>query len=124
MKPCWLLLISLTVFQSCGPHENSEERFLIRNNTNSELIWQTFYVGKQGANMTYPAGVTDYAGSGGELGVDSVKFIKGNNVLTFINPKYDFAAYELSKDWNYFNSANWVMENENVFVYTLKEEYF
>lgn len=124
MRPYWLLLLSLTAFQGCGPHGNSEERFLIRNTTNSEIVWQTFNYGKQWANMTYPVGVTDDAGSGGQLGVDSVKFIKGNKVLTFINPKYDLAAYEATEDWNYFNFKNWVEESENVFVYTLEDKYF
>lgn len=121
------LLILLCFLSGCwfsGPHPNAEERFHIENATNAEIVWQTFWQGKQGANMTFASGVTDYAHNGGALGVDSVNFIKGNDTLTFINPKYDFAEYERSKDWNYFNFENWVEESENVFIYTLKEDYF
>jgi hypothetical protein len=122
------LFLSLLCFvNGCwfsGPHPNEEERFYIRNTTNAEFVWQTFWQGKQGANMVFETGVTDYAGSGGQLGVDSVKFIKGSDTLIFFNPKYDLTAYQATEAWNFFKPKNWIEERENVFVYMLREEYF
>jgi hypothetical protein len=124
MKIRKMFLVIIAATSGCGPHTNEEERFLIRNQTVTELIYQDFYNGKQGSNMLLSLSITEYVGAGDQLGVDSVKFIKGSKVLKFVNPKYDLATYEATKDWNFFNSKNWVQEKQNEFVYTVKEEFF
>jgi hypothetical protein len=108
----------------CGPHTDEEDYYYTRNGTSETIVYQVYSSGKMWGNMTISSNARGDKDGGGQITVDSVKFLKASKILTFVNPKYDLATYEATKDWNFFNSKNWVQEKQNEFVYTVKEEFF
>lgn len=113
----------------CGPHTEDEDRYLIHNETNSDILYQLYVGDKQVSNMLIKINENGYAGSGGDLFADSVIFRKSDEPSKFIEYKpfaYDTAAYNQNKDRSFFNYGNWVRENKSNrnYIYTVLEAHF
>jgi hypothetical protein len=108
----------------CNTDDDEELSYFIKNNSISNISYRFFNTGNASDITLIAINTEEFVGGGGQLEVDSVRFVNDDKVISFVNPKYDFPTYEATKNKNFFNRENWIELSKNKFVYTLKEESF
>lgn len=124
------LITVLIGFIACSCIDHNEENrgivYFVRNETGVELTYRDYYRGDLIRDLLLPVNTNVHVGSEGQLEFDSVEFIMDGKVLHLKNPRYDSNTYEATKDWSYFNRANWIQSPKNryVFIYTVRSDFF
>lgn len=131
MKTKFVSLVSfsaiacLASYCDCEPEPDESIKFYIANETNETVNVAGYLDGSKvrEPDLVIGSGETTYSGDV-IYTIDSVIIRKGADIITFVHPRIDLNTYESEKEISFHNEGNWIEQNQNQFVYVVKEEFF
>lgn len=119
----YLISLLLLILFSCTDPYNSEPKYRVRNLATEDITFLLYNNGNTVANLQLAPNNAEDGDGGGQLDVDSVRFIRGNDSTLYINPVVDKDHYIDHEERNFFNVDNWKKDGNDYFYDVLDSDF-